>query len=399
MAAKKKASSLDDMLRALEAAEANLLKAERLWRSIEGKIPAGVAFGGDRAYEDLCRRFQDVIAVMPAIEGFRVTERPLDLNAIAQMRHDAREIDELEAIVGVEESVAEPGRSLAEYRHRFDRKRRQLIRGATLELVAQVDKKLGKVDLSELDNQKISDHVPDEGISPLRELIRQIATLLGSSVKQPPRWGDLQRHLSFGQVGDLRDILALDWPAVRPALVSALYGEDEPIPVNVTDLSDLAEAVPRAVVPTRLTWDRLKAEDFERLIYALLKSDPVYENVDWLMHTNAPDRGRDVSAWRVTSDLSGTRRERVIVQCKHWLTRSVAPADLAALKEQLQLWQPPRVDIAIIATSGRFSVDAVRAIELQNQSDSALRIETWPESHLEMLLAQRPSLIAEFGLR
>ena len=47
------------MLRALEAAEANLLKAERLWRSIDGKIPAGVAFGGDRTYEDLCRRFED----------------------------------------------------------------------------------------------------------------------------------------------------------------------------------------------------------------------------------------------------------------------------------------------------------------------------------------------------
>ena len=51
------------------------------------------------------------------------------------------------------------------------------------------------------------------------------------------------------------------------------------------------------------------------------------------------------------------------------------------------------------ATSGRFTADAVALIEKQNQSDSALRIEMWAESHLERLLASRPALIAEFSLR
>ena len=41
----------------------------------------------------------------------------------------------------------------------------------------------------------------------------------------------------------------------------------------------------------------------------------------------------------------------------------------------------------------------VAVIEKQNQSDSALRIEMWPESHLERLLASRPAIIAEFSLR
>jgi hypothetical protein len=66
---------------------------------------------------------------------------------------------------------------------------------------------------------------------------------------------------------------------------------------------------------------------------------------------------------------------------------------------QMNLWEPPRVDVHIIATSGRFTSDAVTYIEKHNQSDTALHIEMWPESHLELLLAARPSLIAEFGLR
>ena len=104
--------------------------------------------------------------------------------------------------------------------------------------------------------------------------------------------------------------------------------------------------------------------------------------------------------YRVHADqLGGTLRQRVIIQCKHWQAKSVAPADIATLKEQMRLWEPPRVDIHVIATSGRFTSDAVAIVEKHNQSDSALRIEMWPESHLERLLASRPAIIAEFGLR
>ena len=45
----------------------------------------------------------------------------------------------------------------------------------------------------------------------------------------------------------------------------------------------------------------------------------------------------------------------------------------------------------LFATSGRFTSDTVAIVEKQNQSDSALRIEMWPESHLERLLAGRPA--------
>ena len=73
--------------------------------------------------------------------------------------------------------------------------------------------------------------------------------------------------------------------------------------------------------------------------------------------------------------------------------------EMTKLREQMRLWEPPRGDALIVATSGRFPTDAITWAERHNQSDQAIRIELWPESHLEHLLAQRPDLIAEFGLR
>jgi hypothetical protein len=65
----------------------------------------------------------------------------------------------------------------------------------------------------------------------------------------------------------------------------------------------------------------------------------------------------------------------------------------------MRLWEPPRLDILIIVTTGRFTTDVISYIEKHNQSDTALTIEMWPESHLESLLASRPGIIAEFRLR
>ena len=47
------------------------------------------------------------------------------------------------------------------------------------------------------------------------------------------------------------------------------------------------------------------------------------------MQPNAPDRGRDISCERVIFDtLSGTRNQRVIIQAKHWLSKSVRVSDV-----------------------------------------------------------------------
>ena len=158
------------------------------------------------------------------------------------------------------------------------------------------------------------------------------------------------------------------------------------------------DTFPTASGAKKLPWSKLSEEGLERLLFDVVSSAPGYQNAQWLTHTNAADRGRDISVERVTTDtLSGTRRLRVIVQCKH--TKCVGVGEVSKLKEQMALWEPPRVDELIIATSGRFSTDAIQWIEKHNESSHSLRIIMWPDSHLEKLLAQRPHLLESHKLK
>ncbi len=393
-------SPLNAALRHFEAAEANLVKAEKLLAEIEAAIPSGIAFGENPDYETNCRNLDALIAALPKIGGWRPEITLMELDEIAQNRLDAQEVGEIECIVAVERQIGEPSRLLREYRYRFNQKRRELIRDALIELVDAIDANLRNLSKLLEGDEPSNEVVTNDEFEQLKENVAQIATLLGSSVAKPPRWSDLHRHMHFGMLGDLHDIIEHDWPSVKAGLRKSMYGEKEPVPVEIEDLGALVSAKPRGPVATRLKWESLTDEEFERLIFVLISSESGYENPEWLMKTNAPDRGRDLSVYRVYADpLGGTLRQRVIIQCKHWQSKSVAPADIATLKEQMKLWEPPRVDIHVIATSGRFTSDAVVVVEKHNQSDSALRIEMWPESHLERLLASRPAIIAEFGLR
>ncbi len=114
-------------------------------------------------------------------------------------------------------------------------------------------------------------------------------------------------------------------------------------------------------VVTELKWDKLAPKDFERLLFSLISSSVGYEYPTWLTHTNAPDDGRDLSVFRVYSDkLAGTKRLRGIIACKHWTSKSVDLSEAALLKEQMKLWEPPRVDFLVLATSGRFTTQMIR---------------------------------------
>jgi hypothetical protein len=393
-------SPINAALRQFEATEANVAKLENLWAEICTLTPSGLQFGSDPVYEDRVRAFNDVLAALPTIDGWKPESEPWDLNAIGQARLDAKEIGEIGAEISVEEGIEAPGREIAEYRHRLNKKRRQLIRGVMMDLISATDDMVRTLATLIPTEPAPADAVESENWESLKDQIQQIETLLGSGTARPSRWSDLRRHLHFGAMQDLIDIVRLDWPSVKTGLTKGLYDKDEPVPVGVADLAALAAAQPKGKVITKLKWDVLSDEDFERLIFSLISDAQGYENPEWLMHTNAPDRGRDLSVVRVSFDpLSGPMRSRVIIQCRNWLTRSIAPSDVATLKEQISTWEPPKVDVLVIVTSGRFTSDAVAVIEKHNNGDRALRIEMWPESHLERLLAERPGLIAEFRLR
>lgn len=327
-------------LRQFEATEANLIKLERLWAEIQSSIPQDIVFGEDPQYEEHCRAFGEVFAALPLIDGWKPDIMLSGLNDIAQNRFDAKDLGLIEVEISVESAITAPGREIREYRFRFNKKRRALIRDTLIELIDGIDATLRVV------RDSISGMQPNETLSgqpweTIRENIAQIDVLLGSAPR-PPRWRDLRRHVGFGQVQDLIDIEKLDWPVIKSALTKDLYADDEPLPVAVKDLGDLVAARPRGDVVTELQWHRLDEEGFERLIFNLISNTDGYENPQWLTRTNAPDRGRDLSVMHVSVDpLSGTRRRRIVIQCRHWLTRSISLPDVITIKEQMSLWASP----------------------------------------------------------
>jgi len=394
-------ADLNAALQLFDATEGNLKKLMDLWNKIEAKMPSGPAFGSSSEYDELCFTFRQILAALPAIEGFRVEDRILEFDEVGQMRLDALEIDEIDAHVSVERAVSEQGRQLQQYRLKLYAKRRELVRERIVAVMDEIENLLRSLRAA-AEGKAMNDYMTDFAESEwgqLKELVAELDILIGSSAR-PSGWSDMQRHLHFGMVTDLQDIQKRDRPAVKADLRLNLYADNEPVPMAVADLGDVVAPRPKGHVPTKLNWSSLSEEDFERLMFTLICDSPGYENPEWLQQTKASDRGRDLSVTYVDSDpLAGVRRYRVIIQCKHWLSKSVSATDVSTARDQMELWQPPRIDRLIFATSGRVTADAISLIEKHNQSDRALAIYMWPDSHLERLLAARPHVIGQFMLK
>jgi hypothetical protein len=396
--------TLNEALKQFDLTEANLVRLEKLWAKLDRLIPDGVAFVGSspeqREYDQLTRAFDDIKEALPTIDGWRITASPLALNDIAQARLDAREVEEMSAIRAVEDEIYRPEQQIGDYRHRMVKKRRELVRRRIKELVEVVDRRLDQLrtmGFERSDGRTVSGPEWNE----MKLSVKEINRLIGATPSRGKAWNALMRHLGWEMSNDLWDIIENDWPGVKAEIESAaLVPEDEPVPVTAQDLGAVVAERPAGPVTTALLWDRLSDEEFERLIFCLLGDAKGYEQPAWLTKTRAPDRGRDLSVTQVQEDaLAGPIRRRVVVQCRHWLSRSVNIDDVSVMLKQMDLWSSPPVDTLVIATSGRFTTDAVQWIEQHNHNRKTPRIEMWPESHLERLLAVRPHLVAEFNLR
>lgn len=389
-----------DLMMALEqfdVTESNLTKLEALWKEMEGYLPAGLSFGDSPEFDERKRAYDLLWAELPAIDGFKPAADPPTPDEVGRMRFEYLELGEPGADLAVDQLIFDVGRSIQDYRFKFQTKRRALVRTQMLDLISQTDAQIAAIK-SEIGVGENYETI-GEPLSPLKVLVGQIAVLIGSG-SRPPRWGDLNRHLSFGMRGDFDDIVQSDWPAVRAGLQEDLYQGYEAKPVAVKDLADLVAAKPHGAVTTALSWEKLNDDGFERVIFDLISRTDGYENPEWVMATRAADRGRDLSVFRVIVDpLSGTTRQRVIIQCKHWLSKSINIGDISATQLQMDLWGEPRVDVLVFATSGRFTGDAVAWIEKHNASGKLPRIEKWAGSHLELLLSSRPAIVGAYGLR
>ena len=260
-----KKNTLDVALQQFEATEANLAKLDSLWTRIESLLPSGPAIGSPQEYEELCWAFRRILPSLPAIDGFKIEDHLHDYDSVGQMHLDAVEIGDFEAQVSVNNALEEQGRQIREYRFLIQAQRRQLVRDRLLKLMDEIDRFLSELN-SEFAGLELSIIITAPSWGRLKEAVSEIDTLLGATVR-PHRWFDLQRHLHFSMVNDLSDIIQFDWPAVSKSLRDQLYGDHDPAPVAAEDLSEIVALPPAGPATSRLDWNVLNDEDFERLMF------------------------------------------------------------------------------------------------------------------------------------
>lgn len=380
----------------MDRAAANLGKAEAVWSRGQTFLPSGPARGSDPEYDDLSRAWNDLIDGLPAIDGWTINDPLPDIDELGQSYIDLFEIGE--PPFNIAEQAQQPGRDLAEYRFRLNRARRRASRERLQQLVASVEAALPPL----LDGvpRHSRDVLDRPEAAQIANAVAEVERLLGDVAQRRGRWNDLHRHMAFGEGHDWHDIAEMDWPSVRPDIEAGALADTDPVDVPNIDLGAAAAGHLTGAASIALPWERLDDDGFERLLYDLLRDVAEHQNVQWLMQTRAPDRGRDLSLERrLVDSTGGVRTERVIVQAKHWRIRSVSAADVAATLAGVQLWQPPLVHGLVIATTGRFTADGVAWAEQNNERGTAPRIELWPDARLETLLAQRPHIAAGHGLR
>ncbi len=396
-------SSFQSKLNQFDAVEANLKKCENLLQKIMKLIPEGIDYSENDRYDDICKDFQNIYSTLPMFNNWKPDIEFLELDEIAHNRFEAADVGEFESKVYVEKQIYAPVKALKDYRYKFDRTRADFVRESIIGKMSLIDSLLDKLNNALRSKPEDEGHesVNEKEFDALIQQVDQLEMLIGRTFEKPRRWGDLQRHLHFRLYHDLYDIIESDWPVVKSGLHKVLYGESTPVPIAINDLGIMAsEKGTSCSITTELKWSDIDDSEFERVIYCLISSEDTYKNPKWLTKTNASDRGRDLSVDRVRDDpLGDTVVERVIIQCKHWLRKSIAIDDVSRLDSQMELWGQPIVNTCVIATSGRFTTDAIAFIEQHNQKGRAPRIEMWPESHLERILARKPEILSQFKLR
>ena len=387
---------LDELLSALDRTAANLGKAEDVWARAKPLIPTRPARGSSPEYEDLARAWKDLLRGLPPIDGWSVTAELPDIVELGQAYLDMELIGE--PSFDLARDAERPGYELAEYRFRLSKARRRAARERLGQLTETVDATLPVLlDGVERDSQAVLTH---PGVATVVEVVAEVELLLGDTVARRGRWSDLHRHVHFGQGHDWHDIAEMDWPSVKADIQAAGLSDLEPLDVPDIDLGLAAAGTLTGTVSSALPWERIDDDGFERLLYDLMRDISEHQNVQWLTQTRAADRGRDLSLERRLPDSTGgVRTERVIVQAKHWRSRSVRAQDISDTLVGVQLWQPPLIHGLVMATTGRFTTDAVAWAEQHNARGALPLIDLWPDVRLETLLAQRPHLAAAHGLR
>jgi hypothetical protein len=149
----------------------------------------------------------------------------------------------------------------------------------------------------------------------------------------------------------------------------------------------------------KLNFGRLSPTDFEEFTFHLL-SRLGFTNLNWrkgTAHDTSPsDSGRDIVCQQIREDVDRTKHvETWFVDCKHY-SKGVPPGEL----QNLLAWaEAERPNTVLIVASGFLSNPAKNYLEAYERNRRPpFRIKCWERPQLEQLVANKRSLVLEYGL-
>ncbi len=336
---------IEEKIKIFDLIEVNLTKSDYIWEKIS-KYLNGKSDSED--YEILVQKFYNVIQTLPKIENWMPSPEIHELSEVTKLLIENDEIGDWEFTIDMNKKLFQPEQEIRQYKYLVRKKRHEIIREYIKQYLIEIEKEIERI-LIDYKDAKNNSTIKDDDIVTIVRNSNHIEFLIGKA-KYPKRWSDFKRHIHFHLKQDFEDIKKNDLPDIWGSLNEIIYHKEEPLHIGIESLDDIeGEEIPSKLVIKSLKWNNLNDDSFERIIYNLISSTSNYENPKWLTKTRAADKGRDLSVDKIVhDDLVDTQRFKVIIQCKHWLSKSLNVEDIIVSKEKIKNLEPPKIEIFIL---------------------------------------------------
>lgn len=139
-------------------------------------------------------------------------------------------------------------------------------------------------------------------------------------------------------------------------------------------------------------WSKLTDKKFVELCYDIFRSFPQIMEVKITEGTS--DLGQDIEAIEVIPSLVGEIKQKCTIQCKHFLSRKVAPSDIIQLPNA---YSQLKFDVFCLMTANYLLPSCHRMLDAWDKNtDLPFKVVIWDKKRIEDYLRNRPELYAQY---
>ena len=139
-------------------------------------------------------------------------------------------------------------------------------------------------------------------------------------------------------------------------------------------------------------WAKLTDQQFQELCYDIFQSMNEIEEVQ--LTAGTADLGQDIRAIENVMTLTGPKKRKWTIQCKHFAERKVLPSDIADLPNA---YSQLRFNVFCLMTSNFLSPGTDRMLEAwRNEPTYPFTTQTWDRKKIENFLKNKPDIYAKY---